>query len=156
MRILSIDKQPYSISWAEFDYHKKTLKEFGRIFFKSKDENERINELWNGIAELLDEMKPTVVITQMINIDDYMKKDLVNIIPVKTVLRKLCLDRNIIYNEYRTKGWEKRITSMKVPSAKGKIRIAKEYSKMIDSVELADAIILGEGFCYNRLQVGKM
>ncbi len=154
MRVLSIDKSPYSISWAEFDYEKKTLKEFGTIYFKSKDENERIKELWNGINNLLEEIKPTVILTQLIDIEKTMKKDLVKIIPVRTVLRKLCLDKRILYNEYKTNGWEKRITKMKVPSNKGKIRIAKEYCKMIDSVEIANAIILGEGFVYRRLQLG--
>ena len=56
---------------------------------------------------------------------------------------------------FRSWGWEQRITDMKKPSKKAKLKIVKEYSKMIDREEVANAIILGEGVIYNRLQIGK-
>lgn len=155
MIALSIDKKPYYISFAVFDFEKRTLKKWGTIYFVEKSESERVNEIWVAIEELLNEVNPNILLTQWIDLERTTKKDLGPITQIKTALRKLCFDRNIIYNEFKTLGWEKKITNQTKPSKKSKLAIAKEYSPLIDSIGVANAIILGEGVVWNRLQIGR-
>ena len=95
------------------------------------------------------------MLTQLLDLRYTMKRELEQIMQMRTILRKLCYDKNIMYNEFRTVGWEKRITDLKKPSRIAKLKIAKEYSNMIDREEVADAIILAEGVVWNRLQIGR-
>ena len=154
MIYLSINSSPYSLDFAIFDYESKKLLQFGTAFYKEKNHTERIIEIWNNIEELFDEIKPNIVLTQLLDLRYTMKRDLEHIMQIKTILRKLCFDKNIMYNEFRTIGWEKRITDLKKPSKKAKLKIAREYSNLIDREEIADAIILCEGVIHNRLQIG--
>jgi len=155
MTYLAIDKHPYFIAYALFNYETKKLIRWGIVYFQAKEESERITEIWNGVESLLKETDPTIVLTHWIDLRLTMKRDLEHIAQIKTILRKLCIDRKVMYNEFKTSGWEKRITSQKKPSKAAKLKIAKEYCQMIDSVEVANAIILGEGVVYNRLQIGR-
>jgi hypothetical protein len=152
---LAIDKHPYFIAYALFKYETRELLTFGIVYFKEKGETERLGEIWERLESLLIETEPNGVLTHWLDLRNTLKRDLEHIMQVKTVLRKLCMDMNITYNEFRTNGWEKRITDLKQPSKISKIKIAKEYSPMIDSVEIANAIILGEGVVWNRLQIGR-
>ncbi len=155
MIYLAINQNPYTIDFAAFKYESKKLLRYGTAYYHEKDNTSRIIEIWDNINELLDEIQPNIVITQMLDLRHTMKRDLEHIIQIRTVLRKLCYDKNIMYNEFRTIGWEKRITDLKKPSRKAKLKIAKEYSNLIDREEIADAIILGEGVVWNRLQIGR-
>lgn len=152
MRYLAIDKEPYALFYAIFD--DKTLSDYGMVSFLRKDENERVDEIWNKVAMLLDRTQPTFVITHLLDLRYTPKKKFEKMVEIKTILRKMCLDRNIIYHEFRTYGWEKRITHMKKPSPKAKLDVAKEYDETINNVNIANAIILGEGVAYKRLQIG--
>ena len=155
MTYLSINSNPYSLDFAVFNYESKKLLQWGTAYYKEKTPTERIIEIWDSIDELLDEIEPNIVLTQMLDLRYTMKRDLEQIMQIRTILRKLCYDKNIMFNEFRTVGWEKRITDLKKPSRKAKLKIAKEYSKLIDREEVADAIILGEGVIWNRLQIGR-
>jgi len=155
MKYLSINSNPYSLDFAVFDYESKKLIQYGTAFYKSKNKTERIVEIWDNIEELLHDINPNVVVTQMLDLRYTKKQDLEHIVQIRTILRKLCEDNLIMYNEFRTLGWEKRITELKKPSKKAKLKIAQEYSKKIDRIEIADAIILGEGMVWNRLQIGR-
>jgi hypothetical protein len=156
MKYLAIDKNPYFISYALFEYETKKLLKFGTVNFRQKDENERLKEIWVKIDVLLDELNPNGVLTHWLDLRNTLKRDLEHTMQVKTILRKLCIDKEITYNEFRTNGWEKRIIGLKKPSPRAKLKIAQEYSKDIESVEIANAIILGEGVVWNRLQIGRI
>ena len=155
MNLLAVGKKPYYLSFAVFNYEKRSLKKWGIVYFTKKDTNDRIIEIRKCIQELLTETTPAILVTHWVDLERTLKKDLENMFQIKTLLREECIDRKIIYNEFKTLGWEKKITNQTKPSKKAKILIAKQYSKMIDNVEIADAIILGEGVVYNRLQVGR-
>lgn len=153
MRYLAIDKEPYFIAYAVFD--DKALVDYGFMVFNEKDENKRIEEIWNKISQLLKDKKPTFVLTQMLDLRYTKKEDLEKIIPIRTILRKLSLDYKTVYSEFRTYGWEKRITNMEKPSPKRKLDIARQYSDKISMVQIANAIILGESVAHGRLQIGR-
>ena len=155
MIYLSINSSPYTLDFALFRYEDKILLQYGTAFYKEKDHTKRIIEIWNNIDELLDDIKPNVVLTQMLDLRHTLKRDLEHIVSIRTILRKLCYDKNILYNEFRTWGWSLRLTNTKKPSKKAKLKIAKEYSNLIDREEIADAIILAEGVIHNRLQIGR-
>ena len=155
MIYLAINQSPYTIDYAVFDYMSKELLQYGTAYYKEKDNTSRIIEIWESIEELLDDIKPNIVLTQLLDLRYTMKRELEQIMQMRTIIRKLCYDKNIMYNEFRTVGWEKRITDLKKPSRIAKLKIAKEYSNMIDREEVADAIILAEGVVWNRLQIGR-
>lgn len=155
MKYLSINKSTHTIDYALFKRETKELLEWGTIYFFEKDINERIMEIWKKVEELLKAKKPNIVITQMVDLRHTLKKDLEHILQMRTIFRKLCYDQNIMYNEFKTSGWEKRITNLKNPSPKAKLDIAHEYSNLIDRQEIASAIILGEGVVWGRLQIGR-
>jgi hypothetical protein len=155
MKYLAIDKSPYWVSYALFQYETKELLKFGTVYFREKDENERLKEIWVKLEVLLDETCPNGVLTHWLDLRNTLKRHLEHTMQVKTILRKLCIDKEITYNEFRTNGWEKRITDLKRPSKISKLKIVKEYSQDIESEEVANAIILGEGVVWNRLHVGR-
>jgi Holliday junction resolvasome RuvABC endonuclease subunit len=132
------------------------LLRYGTAFYKSKNKTDRIIEIRDNINELLDEINPNIVVTQMLDLRHTLKRDLENIMNIRTILRLLCADKNIMYNEFCDIGWTKRLTNTKRPSKKAKLKIVREYSEKIDREEIADAIILGESVIHNRLQIGEM
>ena len=155
MKLLSINSSPYSLDFAEFDYDSKKLLSYGTAYYKEKTSTERVVEIRDNINELLDEINPNIVVSQLLDLRYTMKRDLENILQIRTILRLLCHDKNIMYNEFRTVGWERRVTNTKRPSKKAKLKIVQEYSNLIDREEIADAIILAESVCWNRIQIGK-
>lgn len=155
MKYLAINKKPYAIDYALFEKETKLLLKWGTIFFEEKDNDKRIIEMWGKIDGILETHNPNIVLTQMVDLRYTLKRDLEHIIEIKTILRKLCYDKNVIYTEFKTSGWEKRITNLKNPSPQSKLKIAHEYSKNIKRVEVAEAIILGEGVIHGRLQIGR-
>jgi len=154
MILLSINSGPYQLDFAVFDYKTKKLLQYGTSYYHEKDSSKRINEIWESLEELLDDIKPMIIVTQLLDLRYTMKRDLEHILQIRTVLRKLAYDKNIMYNEFKTIGWEQRITEQKKPSKRAKLKIANEYSNLIDREEVCDAIILGEGVVHNRLQIG--
>jgi len=155
MKVLSINAKPYTLDISVFDYETKNLLRYGTAYYKSKTETERIVEIRDNINELLDEICPNLVVTQMLDLRHTLKRDLNNITQIRTLLRLACYERNIIYNEFRDIGWQKRLTNTKRPSKKAKLKIAREYSKKIDREQIADTIILAESIVWNRIQKGK-
>ena len=155
MIYLSINSSPYSLDFAVFNYETKELIRYGTAYYHEKNHTERIIEIWENIEELLDEIEPNIVLTQLLDLRYTMKRDLEHIMQIRTILRKLCYDKNIMFNEFKTSGWEKRITNLKKPSKKAKLKIVREYSNLIDREEVADAVILAESVVWNRLQIGK-
>lgn len=155
MRYLAIDKSPYAVYWALFEYESKKFVSCGSVCFWTKTETERMVEMWEGIESLLKGTNPNGVVSHWLDLRHILKKDLEHAVQVKTILRKLCYDKNITYNEFRTNGWEKRLVNMKNPSPKAKLEIARQYSPNLEDVGIANAIILGEGVVWNRLQIGR-
>lgn len=155
MKLLSINSQPYTLDFCVFDYDTKSLLRYGTAYYKSKNETDRIVEIRDYINELLQEINPNLVVTQMLDLRYTLKRDLEHIVSIRTLLRLACYEKNIMYNEFKTWGWTKRLTNTKRPSKKAKLKIAQEYSKKIDREEIADTIILAEGISWNRLQIGE-
>jgi len=155
MKLLSINSKSYTLDFAVFDYQSKNLLQYGTAFYKSKNKTDRIVEIRDYINELLDEINPNIVVTQMLDLKRVLKRDLEHIVTIRLLLRLACYKRNIMFNVFKTSGWEKRLTNTKRPSKKAKLKIVKEYSNLIDREEIADAIILGESIVWNRIQIGK-
>jgi hypothetical protein len=155
MIFLGINYKPYSLDFCVFHHETKALRRYGTAFYHSKNETDRIIEIRDNINELLDEINPNIVVSQLLDLRYTMKRDLEHIVSIRTILRLLCYEKNMMYNEFRTVGWEKRLTHMKRPSKKAKLKIVREYSKLIDREEIADIIILCEGVSHNRLQIGR-
>lgn len=155
MKLLSINSSPYTIDFCVFDYQTKKMLRFGTSYYHEKDNTKRIIEIRNNINELLDDIKPNIVVTQMLDLRYTLKRDLEHIMQIRTILRLLCYEKNILYNEFRTWGWSLRLTNTKRPSKKAKLKIVREYSNLIDREEVADSIILGESVIWNRIQIGR-
>jgi len=160
MRYLAIDKTAYVISYAVFDDIR--LKSWGTMQIGGKSENERLLEIKGHINYLIDEYKPTTVITHLLDLSHVNKLEIERIVQVKTIIRLTCIEHKptIMYYEFRTYGWELRITNKRVlngreASPSAKIKIAQEYDKLIKDIHVANAVILGEGVAHTRLQIGR-
>lgn len=154
MKFLSINFSPYTLDFCVFDYNSKNLLEYGTAYYKSKNKTDRIVEIRDNINELLDTIKPNIVVSQLLDLRHTLKRDLEHISQIRTILRLLCANKNIMYNEFKVIGWSLRLTNTKRPSKKAKLKIAREYSEKIDREEIANAIILGESVIWNRIQKG--
>ena len=122
MIYLSINSSPYTIDIAVFDYQSKKLLRYGTSYYHEKDNTKRLVEIRDNINELLDEINPNIVVTQLLDLRYTMKRDLEHILQIRTILRLLCYDRNIMFNEFKVSGWSKRLTNTKKPSKKAKSR----------------------------------
>jgi hypothetical protein len=153
MKYLAISKTPYYVAYAVFlDKH---LIDYGKNYFTQDTPSKRLVELYNVIDNLIQEFRPQFILTHLIDKERTMKKDLERIVEVRTILRLVCENENILYNEFKTSGWEKRITDNK-PTVARKLRLINDgYELDIDDIEVANAIILGEGVAWNRLHIGE-
>lgn len=152
MKYLSISKTPYYIAFAVFQ--SKALINYGRLSLKGENELKRLVE-WEGMVEdLILEHKPTFLITHLLDFDYMMKKDLVRLVEIKTILQIVSEKNNVIYSEFKTDGWEQRIIGRATNLRK--INFVNEgYGIEIDDVEIANAIILAEGVAHKRLQIAR-
>jgi hypothetical protein len=152
MKYLSISKTPYYIAYAVFE--NKSLYAYDKINLKGENELKRLVE-WEGkVQEIIDSHSPTFLITHLLDFEYMMKKDLVKAVEVKTILQLVSEKNRVIYSEFKTDGWEKRIIGRITNARKIKF-VNKSYDIKIDDVEIANAIILAEGVAHDRLQIAK-
>ena len=130
--------------------------EYGTIDFVSKKPNLRIGEINHKLGNLIDRVKPTVLLTHLLDLRWTMKKDLVKIQEIKTLLRLLCMEKNVMYTEFRTYGYEYKIFDQKKPSPKRKLDLLHEYKmcKDVTNVHIANCVFLGENVAHHNLQIG--
>jgi len=152
MKYLAISKTPYYIAYAVFN--NKSLFAYGKIELKDTNQLKRIVEWETLVDNLIKDHEPTFLLTHMIELDKMMKKDLERLVEIKTILRKVSELNKVIYMEYRTSGWEKKLIGR--ITEKRKIKFINDgYGIENSDVEIANAIILGEGVAWDRLQVAR-
>lgn len=153
---LSIAKEPYSVNYAVFKG--KSLIAYGTndIKYSSKTGN-ILNEVYDIVSNLISKYKVDVVLSNLIDIIKYSKKELVDIVRNKTMIEYVSNDLGCLYVEFKTFGWEKRILNNVITSNNKVNTINRGYRLDLrnEQVAIADAIILGEGVAHNRLQIGK-
>ena len=152
MRYLAISKTPYYIAYAVFE--NKSLFAYGKIDLEQTSELKRIVEWEMLVDKLIKDHTPTFLLTHMLDINKVLKKDLERMVEIKTILRKVSEQNKVIYMEFRTDGWEKKIIGR--PTDKRKIKFINDgYGIKNDNVEIANAILLAEGVAWNRLQMAR-
>lgn len=152
MKYLSISKTPFYIAYAVFDG--KDLIAHGRQLLSETNENKRLLEWERQVEQLIDEHKPTFMLTHLLNKLRLKKADIERIVEVRTILKLLAEKKKVIYAEFKTSGWEKRITDRK-PTNRRKIMLVNNgYGLELMNINVADAIILGEGVAWGRLHIG--
>lgn len=150
---LSIAKTPYKISYAIFNG--KNLKSYGEIFLNYMNYE---TEIYNFLTKTIKKESIDVVLSNEINLERYLKKDIIKLSEFRTILKLVSLLEKAVYVEFRTYGWEKRITFNK-PTKKQKIdtiNFGYDLDLSMAQFDIANAIILGEGVAHNRLQIGSV
>ena len=153
MKYLAISKTPYRLAYASFE--NKVLTRCGSIILDEPNENKRLVVWYDLVEKLIEENKPEFLLTHLLNRKKVMKKDIEKIIEVRTILKLIAEKNNIFYAEFKTSGWELRITDLK-PTCKRKLNfVNKTFDLNIIDIEIANAIILAEGVALKRLQIGE-
>lgn len=150
---LSIAKTPYELSFAVFNG--VILKQYGR--FEIDYLNSSI-DIFDKIESLVKLNNIDIVVSNEIDIKDLNKQEIEKISEFKSLIKTSAIKNNAIYAEFRTYGWEKRILFNRItPKQKiDTINFAYDIELNIKNVEIANAIILGEGVAHNRLQIGSI
>lgn len=152
MKHLAISKTPYYLAYAVFDNLK--LVAYGTIRHSQPSERKRLVEWEDMVISLIEDYRPTFLLTHLLNKERTMKKDIEKIVEVRTIMKLACAKHNVIYAEFKTSGWEKKITGSK-PTTHRKLKLVNDsYDLDIQDIEIANAIILAEGVAHNRLQIG--
>lgn len=153
MKYLAISKTPNYLAYALFN--DKKLTDCGSIKLTETNENKRLLEWEQTVQAMIDYHKPTFILTHLLNKERTLKRDIKRIVEIRTILRLLSEKNKIIYAEFKTSGWEKRITDLK-PTNRRKLKLMNDgYGLELTDVEIANAIILAEGVAWNRLQIGE-
>ena len=150
MKYLAISKTPFYIAYAVFKERK--LYEYGKVVLRETSEMKRLLEWENQVEELILKYRPTFLLTHLIDTNYVMKKDLVRLVEIKTILKRVSEKNKAIYMEYKTDGWEEKIIG-RVTDLRKLTFINKGYELELDDVEIANAIILAEGVAHKRLQI---
>lgn len=128
-------------------YGVETLKEFDDVL--------RLKEILHTILNIINEAKPSVVVTHSLDIEKLLKKDLERITEFKAIIKLATIQTHRLYLEAKTTGWEKKILGRVTKAQKLKL-IKNGYEVELDGVfagDLADAIILGEAVAHKRIYV---
>jgi len=157
MKYLAISKTPYYIAYALFD--SKQLELYGKELIRSTDDTLRLLEIERILADMIYKHKPNFVLTHLLDKERVMKKDLEKIVEIRTILKMTCEKMNVFYSEFKTSGWELKITGGK-PSARQKLDLINDGYKLfeneeIQDIEIANAVILAEGVAHKRLHIGE-
>jgi len=153
MKYLSISKTPYYVAYAVFQ--DQSLIAYGRINLEVENHNKRLLEWENHVSELVDKHKPHFLLTHLLDKLTMLKKDIERMVEVRTILKLVCQKRNVMYCEFKTNGWELRITNGRATEYKKNKIMSEGYGIEILDSEIANAIILGEGVAWGRLQIGE-
>lgn len=153
---LSIAKEPYSINYALFKG--KSLISYGTKSIRNlKYTGNILLEVGNVVENLIKKHKPNLIITNLLDETLYQKPLLIKMVQVKSMIEYVALKHNILYVEFSTYGWEKRLLGSYITQTKKVNLVNKGY--LIDLKKeqspIADAIMLGEGVSHNRLQIGR-
>jgi len=152
MRYLAISKTPYYIAYAVFE--NKVLYDYGKIELKGDSGLKRLLEWENKVADLIVKYSPTFLLTHLLDTEYMMKKDIERIVEIRTILQLVSEKHSVIYMEFKTSGWEKRIVGRATNLRKLRL-VNNGYEIEIDDVEIANAIILCEGVAHKKLQVAR-
>ncbi|MDX9692491.1 MAG: hypothetical protein RBT45_08540 [Acholeplasmataceae bacterium] len=152
MRYLAISKTPFYVAYAVF--HNEALQYWGKVNITQDRDTKRIKEWKRIIEQLVEEHKPQFLLTHLLDKTTLMKKEIERIVEIRTILKLVCEEQNVMYCEFKTDGWELRITNGKATDIKKMKVMAQGYNIKIDDVEVANAIILGEGVAWGRLHIG--
>lgn len=148
---LSIAKSPYKVSYAVFNG--TTLKSYGEQHLKYLTYE---TDIFKFIESMIKTHNIDIVLSNEINLERYLKKDIIKLSEFRTIIKLASLLNNSLYVEFRTYGWERRLTFNK-PTPKNKIstiNFGYDIELKENQFEIANAIILGEGVAHNRLQIG--
>lgn len=148
---LAITKSPYKISYAIFQGTQ--LKSYGEYHLSY---NNYEKDLYIKLNRIIKGTSTDVIVSHELNFDKYLKKDIVKLSAFSTVVKLHAQLNDCVYAEFRTYGWEKRLTFNK-PTNKNKvdtINFGYDLDLSVEQIDIANAIILGEGVAHNRLQIG--
>lgn len=160
MIYLSLSYNKRYLAWSLFDGQK--LERVDKFYFNDFQQYHQMNELHNYLAGLIEHYKVGIVVVKQIDVKDYKKEEIAYVYKVRGIIEAICGMLRLIYIEARTNGWEYYILNGKVTN-KRKLKIVNDgygtfFSQdksnfILDDVEIANAVILGEAMAHRRLHV---
>jgi hypothetical protein len=157
VKYLAISKETTFFAYAVFE--DETLSSVDFIQLTEFDDVLRIKQIYHFICALIEEHKPSVVVTHDVKIQKVLKKDLEKICDMRISIKLACLENKVLYLEARTYGWEKYIVGGNVTNKKKTEILKNGYGinftgwGALYGNEMADAIILGEAIAHKRIHV---
>lgn len=153
MRYLAITRNYPKMAYSVFD--DKTLVSIGYIKITQRETNSKqLHDLFIKFDKMLKDLKPTFMLTHL-KYDNRITNDKERVIEIKALMQLACEINNVLFMEFDTNGWEYAITGKNITPKRKIDFVNKGYGIEIDNVNVADAIILGEGVAWNRLYLGK-
>lgn len=154
---LAISKTPYYIAFAVFQ--DQTLHDLGKVKLTEAHELRRLVEWKEQVRDLIKKYKPQFLLTHLLDNKEMMKKDIERVVEIRTILKLVSEEENAIYMEYKTEGWEQKIIGRLTNNRKinfvNEAYDLKGSDLQVFDVEIANAIILGEGVAHQRLHVSR-
>lgn len=146
------------MAWAYFNNLR--LESVDKLYYNKYKQHEQMFEFYQYFKKTLLEYKIGVMVLKRLDIRLIKKQELSYYYKIRGILQMLCSELGVVYMEAKTDGWELYITRGKNTN-KRKIEIMNngygvdfkinEENFKFDDVEIANAIILGEGVSRGRL-----
>lgn len=161
MKLLSINISNTKIGVSLFEGI--LLKKYNIIQLNEYILERHLNEIYNKLEQLVKETKCDIIVMKMIDLSKNGKDKLLLESQVRGVIKLLCERNGVIYQEFKTEGYFKKLTSGKNTLTK-KVSLLKKNSINIvidkdndlnDTTILVDSILLGEGVAMGKLQISE-
>lgn len=161
MKLLSLNINNTKIGVSLFEGI--LLKKYNVILLNEYILERHLNEIYNKLEQLVKETKCDIIVMEMIDLSKSGKEKLLLESQVRGVIKLLCERKGVIYQEFKTEGYFKKLTSGKNTLTK-KVSLLKKNSINIvidkdndlnDTTILVDSILLGEGVAMGKLQISE-
>lgn len=161
MKLLSLNISNTKIGVSLFEGI--LLKKYNIILLNEYILERHLNEIYNKLEQLVKETKCDIIVMEMIDLSKNGKEKLILESQVRGVIKLLCERKGVIYQEFKTEGYFKKLTSGKNTLTK-KVSLLKKNSINIvidkdndlnDTTILVDSILLGEGVAMGKLQISE-
>lgn len=161
MKLVSLNISNTKIGVSLFDGI--LLKNYNVILLNEYILERHLNEIYTKLEQVIKETKCDIVVMKMIDLSKNGKDKLFIEGQVRGVIKLLCERNGVIYQEFKTEGYFKKLTSGKNTLTK-KVSLLKKNNINIvidknndlnDTTILVDSILLGEGVAMGKLQISE-
>lgn len=161
MRLVSINISNTKIGLSLFDGI--LLKKFNVVQLNEYMLERHLNEIYNKMEQIIKETKCDIIVMEMIDLSKSGKEKLLLESQVRGVIKLVCERKGVIYQEFKTDGYFKKLTSGKNTLTKKVTLLKKNNINIVidknndlnDTSILVDSILLGEGVAMGKLQISE-